>query len=131
MGVQTGDVILIGHSHRLLSLYQFKVVSYSSSKAVLRLLQLLVGQVQRAGSDINFIGSGLYVKERGAQIIFDLSAQVVQFPLTLFQSCVGLNDVAARLTALKDRDFQAAGNRESSIRFVGVRTDHAIVRIQT
>ena len=88
-------VLVIRLRHRCLGLRHRKIVGHACRVALLRLAQRLGRQFYVAVRDGNLLGRCLYVENTVAHVGADLSPQVVQLCLLLFQLSLRVLRIAA------------------------------------
>jgi len=92
MSVETAYVIFFGSGPLFLGLYHFDGVGDTGGKSIARLDDLLAGNIERNGSDLQLLGRRIHIEKCGADIVFNALPQVVEFSLTLLANRFGLDD---------------------------------------
>ena len=69
----------------------------------------------------------LDIQQRGADLVFNLAAQIIQLGAGLAQRGLGLQHVGVNFAALKDRNVQPAGHRESAVRIPEIDPQIAVI----
>src|SRR5579864_455229 len=115
MRVQAADVILIGSGNAFLRLDNFQIISYAGSEAIAGLIEGLIRKIQRLSGNGNLVGGRIQIKQRGADIIVDLPAQILELLPVLPQHRLRLKHIGMRLSAGKDRNLKSRACIEDSM----------------
>ena len=126
MGIQRGNQIVIRAGHRFLRLHHFDGVGHPGGESVPGLLQRLIGQLEIAFRHRYLVGGRLDIEKRRAHLVIDLSAQIGQLVLALFQIGLRLRDVPSDAAAAIDIEFHRTGQGE---RAMGIRDGGADVAV--
>ena len=111
-------------------LNDLEVVRNTGRKAVPRLRQRLVGEIDIAPCHGYEFGRGFQIVEGGAHRGVDLAAEVGQFRLALRELRVRLQLIGPHLGALKDRYVQSGLESERSVRSPEIgAADVSVVRV--
>src|SRR5580693_6554342 len=129
MGVETLDVGLMSAGNGFLRLNDFEVVGYAGGEAILRLGKSLLSQIDGTAGDLDLLGGGTQVQQRGTDFKIDASAQVGQLRTGLLQLGVSFENITVNFPSGKDGDGQASIHLPGSIRVGRGYSGVAVVRV--
>ena len=125
--VQAGDILVIRLGHRCLGLRYRKIVGNARRVALLRLAQSLGCQFYVAARNGNLLGGRLYIENTVAHVGADLTAQVVQLCLFLFQLRLRILRIAPQLGLFEERHGGRAHGVEGSVGVAQGRPNHPVI----
>ena len=110
----------MGRGHGFLGLDYFQIVGDAGGKSVAGLDERLFRQIDGTARDLHLLVGGRDVQQSGADLVFNLAAQVFQLGAVLAQRGFRLQDVGMNLATLKNGNVQPAGDGEGSVRVPGL-----------
>src|ERR1035438_2397107 len=116
VGVKTLNVSFVCAGNRLLRLDHFQVVCHPCGKAILRLREFLLRQIDGTTRDCNLIGGSVQIEQGGANFVIDAASQISQLRTRLLQLRVSLENLTVSSIAGEDRDVDTPIHLPGSIR---------------
>ena len=113
--VQAGNVIRVRRGHGFLRLHDFEIVRDARIESILRLLQRLIGQVDRTSRDFNLFRGRLQIQHRGSHVGIDLRPKTVQLLPTLLERSVRLQHVAVNFSTLEYGNIQGRAHLKYAV----------------
>src|SRR5438105_927536 len=104
MSVEALNITLMGAGDSFLRLNHFKIVSYSGAETILRLGECLFSEIDGTASDLDLLGGGVQVEQRGADLVVDASAKIAELLTSLLQLRVGHQYLTVNFVTGKNRN---------------------------
>src|SRR6266481_722503 len=129
VAIQAGDVLVIRARQRLLRLHDFDTVRYPGGETLLGARETFPGEVHVLTRNRYLLPRGLQIKECGADIIVNLSAQVFCFRLALPEYCFCFRNIAVDTSTSKDWYAHTRLKGERTRQTAKVRALHSVVPV--